>query len=347
MSDSTQWKQICPIVLSLEGVGERWSILLLREVFRGVHRFDDLQARLGIASNTLSTRLSRLVEAGFLERCLYREHPPRHSYQLSPRGEDFVPVLFALLDFGNRHFAPEGQVVVIVDKETNEVAEPVLVDRNTHVPMTSARFTFASTELANAQTRAIHPIQVSVSKRAKATKASYGQVRDSYYFRRGSRKGDMMSEPPKGVDTLTIAEGTSTPTEPWSLCGNGRRPWSGRASSRPSTNCTSRIPTWGEGARSLSSTQTFSGVSPTQWGLPSSRTVTGESRRVSIRRPNGTHFRRRRSNGLRCPATSPPAQRPPTLPEILYQGEVFDNDLFGRAAPGCRRPGPDWREVIE
>jgi hypothetical protein len=210
------------------------------------------------------------------------------------------------------------------------------VDRNTHVPMTSARFTFASTELANAQTRAIHPIQVSVSKRAKAAKAGYGQVRDSCSFRRGSRKGDTMSEPP-----------TSTPTEPWSPCGNGRRSWSGRASSRPSTNCTSRIPTWDEGARSLSSTHTFSGVSPTQWGLPSSRTLTGKSRKVSIRRPNGTYFRRRRSKGLPCLAASPSAERPPTLPAIQYQGPVFENDLFRRAAPGRRRPGPDRREVIE
>lgn len=156
---------------SLGHVGERWNILLLREVFRGVHRFDELQACLGIAPNILSSRLSSLVEAGFLEKRLYQEHPPRHSYQLTSRGEDFIPVLFAILGFGNRHFAPKGWSVAVVDKETNEVAEPVLVDRKTGVPMTSARFTFASTRLANAQTQANHPIQVSMPTNPRSAKA--------------------------------------------------------------------------------------------------------------------------------------------------------------------------------
>jgi DNA-binding HxlR family transcriptional regulator len=171
MGRTTQWKEDCPIVQSLGHVGERWSILLIREVFRGVHRFDELQACLGIAPNILSARLSRLVEAGFLEKRLYQEHPPRHSYQLTSRGEDFIPVLFAFLEFGNRHFAPKGWAVAVVDKETSEVAEPILVDRKTGVPMTSARFTFASTRHANAQTQANHPIRVSVPRKSKNAKA--------------------------------------------------------------------------------------------------------------------------------------------------------------------------------
>jgi len=109
MDRKSSWKTECPVVQTLERVGERWSILLLRELFRGAHRFDELQTSLGIAPNILSTRLTRLVDAGFVEKHLYQEHPPRHSYHLTQRGEDFIPVLFVLLEFGNKHFAPKGR----------------------------------------------------------------------------------------------------------------------------------------------------------------------------------------------------------------------------------------------
>jgi DNA-binding HxlR family transcriptional regulator len=153
------WAAECPVVQTLERVGERWSILLLRELFRGAHRFDELQTSLGIAPNILSARLTRLVEAGFVEKRPYQEHPPRHSYHLTERGDDFMPVLFVLLEFGNKHFAPDGPKVAVIDRDTVEIAKPVLVDGNTGKAMTVDRFTIGATGLASEQTQAKYPMQ--------------------------------------------------------------------------------------------------------------------------------------------------------------------------------------------
>lgn len=130
----------CPIARSLERVGEWWSILILREAFLGATRFERFQKNLNIAPNTLTRRLSALVEAGLLERRRYSERPPRDEYRLTEAGRDFRPVLWALLAWGNKHFAPEGPSVVVVDSETKRVADPVLVDRNSGAEMTMPRF---------------------------------------------------------------------------------------------------------------------------------------------------------------------------------------------------------------
>jgi DNA-binding HxlR family transcriptional regulator len=121
----------CPIARSLERVGEWWSILILRDAFAGMTRFDEFQKSLGIAPNMLTRRLTALVEAGLLERRRYNEHPPRDEYLLTERGRDFRPVMLAMMAWGNRHFAPEGATVLIVDAATGAVADPVLVDRTT------------------------------------------------------------------------------------------------------------------------------------------------------------------------------------------------------------------------
>ncbi len=119
----------CPIARSLDRVGEWWSMLILRDAFAGLTRFDEFEQSLGIAPNMLSRRLSALVEAGMLEKRRYSERPPRDEYLLTARGRDFRSVLFALLAFGNRHFAPEGASVMLVDAASGAPAEPVLVDR--------------------------------------------------------------------------------------------------------------------------------------------------------------------------------------------------------------------------
>lgn len=118
----------CPIARSLERVGEWWSILILRDAFKGMTRFDQFQKSLGIAPNMLTRRLATLVESGLLERRLYSEKPPRHEYVLTDRGKDFRPVLWALVAWGNKHFQPEEETMVVVDSETGEPAEPVLID---------------------------------------------------------------------------------------------------------------------------------------------------------------------------------------------------------------------------
>src|SRR5438132_2248745 len=121
----------CPIARSLARVGEWWSMLILRDALQGMTRFDEFQKSLGIAPNMLTRRLQALVEAGLLERRRYSEHPPRDEYILTARGRDFQPVLIALLAWGNKHFAPEGASVLLVDAKTGAAVEPVLVDRAT------------------------------------------------------------------------------------------------------------------------------------------------------------------------------------------------------------------------
>ncbi|HEX7642912.1 MAG TPA: helix-turn-helix domain-containing protein [Burkholderiaceae bacterium] len=118
----------CPIARSLERVGEWWSILILRDAFYGLTRFDEFQKSLSIAPNMLTRRLNALVEEGLMERRQYCEKPPRFDYHLTERGRDFRPVMLALMNWGNKHFAPEGKAVVLVDADSGEPVEPVLYD---------------------------------------------------------------------------------------------------------------------------------------------------------------------------------------------------------------------------
>ena len=134
----------CPIARSLDQVGEWWSILILRDAFKGMTRFDQFQKNLGIAPNMLTRRLATLVESGLLERRLYSEKPPRHEYVLTPKGRDFRPVLWALIAWGNKHVPPEGGTMVVVDAETGEEVEPVLVDGRTGRLLRSPEFKVAN-----------------------------------------------------------------------------------------------------------------------------------------------------------------------------------------------------------
>ena len=148
----------CPIARSLDRVGEWWSILILRDASLGLTRFDEFQESLGIAPNILTRRLKALVEAGLLERRRYSERPPRDEYVLTEAGREFRPVLWALLAWGNKHFAPEGPSVVVVDSQTGAQADPVLVDRNSGRLLTTPTFRSAAGPAADARTRRRHPV---------------------------------------------------------------------------------------------------------------------------------------------------------------------------------------------
>jgi DNA-binding HxlR family transcriptional regulator len=117
--------QACSIASSLEVIGERWSLLIVRDVMNGNRRFGEIQASLGVARNVLSARLGRLVEEGILERRAYQESPPRHEYFLTEKGLDLWPALIALLHWGDRYSTgPEGPTKVIVHKRCGgEVSE--------------------------------------------------------------------------------------------------------------------------------------------------------------------------------------------------------------------------------
>lgn len=103
MLKNTYEGQVCSIARSLELIGERWSLLIVRDIFRGVRRFDDIQKSLGIARNVLTNRLERLVEEGILVKRRYQERPPRHEYMLTEKGIDLWPVLVSLVKWGDKH----------------------------------------------------------------------------------------------------------------------------------------------------------------------------------------------------------------------------------------------------
>ena len=97
----------CSIAAALEVVGDRWSILILRDVFRGIHRFDELRRDLEIPRAVLADRLRRLVESGVLVRRRYSEHPPRDEYRLTDMGRELSPILVALMQWGDRWLGGE------------------------------------------------------------------------------------------------------------------------------------------------------------------------------------------------------------------------------------------------
>lgn len=99
--------QVCSVARTLELVGERWTLLIIRDALLGVTRFDNFLVRLGIARNVLADRLNGLVENGILARVAYQDRPPRYEYHLTARGRDLLPVIVTLTEWGDRHLAGE------------------------------------------------------------------------------------------------------------------------------------------------------------------------------------------------------------------------------------------------
>jgi DNA-binding HxlR family transcriptional regulator len=110
--------QTCSIAGALDVVGERWSLLIVRNVMLGLRRFDEIQANLGIARNVLHTRLQTLLEEGVLEKHPYQEHPLRYEYLLTEKGLDLWPTMVALMKWGDRHMpTPAGPPVLLEHKD--------------------------------------------------------------------------------------------------------------------------------------------------------------------------------------------------------------------------------------
>ena len=97
--------QVCSIARTLEVVGDRWTLLVVRDVALGRRRFDQLLASLGVASNVLADRLNRLVDDGILERVRYSERPERFEYRLTDKGRELRLALLALTQWGDRHLS--------------------------------------------------------------------------------------------------------------------------------------------------------------------------------------------------------------------------------------------------
>jgi DNA-binding HxlR family transcriptional regulator len=113
-STSTPDELDCSIAATLSVIGDRWTLLILRDVFRGVHRFGQLHDDLGIAKNILSDRLGKLVDSGVLDQVQYQQRPPRSEYRLTAKGKDLSPALVALMHWGDRWYAHGGPPTVLV-----------------------------------------------------------------------------------------------------------------------------------------------------------------------------------------------------------------------------------------
>jgi DNA-binding HxlR family transcriptional regulator len=104
--------QNCSVARTLELVGERWTLLVVRDAFLGVTRFEHFLQRLKLAPNMLAKRLRTLTDAGILERRRYQQRPERYEYVLTEAGKDLLPVILGLMRWGDAHLAPGGAPVV-------------------------------------------------------------------------------------------------------------------------------------------------------------------------------------------------------------------------------------------
>src|SRR5256712_1705989 len=109
--------QICPVAGSLEVIGERGTLLIVRDAFMGARRFEPFERRTGAARNVLANRLNLLVEEGIFRKVAYQEHPVRYEYGLTEKGIDLWPVIVSLLQWGDRHVYPGRAPVLLVHKK--------------------------------------------------------------------------------------------------------------------------------------------------------------------------------------------------------------------------------------
>lgn len=120
--------QTCPIAASAELLGDHWNLLILREAFNGVTRFDGFRKALGIAPTILTKRLNQLTEHGILQKQRYSEHPPREEYLLTAAGEDLLPILLLLRQWASQHLAIEPPFA-LHHKASNQPLQLQVIDR--------------------------------------------------------------------------------------------------------------------------------------------------------------------------------------------------------------------------
>jgi DNA-binding HxlR family transcriptional regulator len=120
-------RDACPVGAALDHLGDRWTLLVLREAFFGVRRFEELRRNTGAAKNILADRLARLVEAGILRRERYSERPPRDEYRLTDKGRDLYPVIVTLAQWGTKWGDLQlGAAVELQHRACGAIVQPTL-----------------------------------------------------------------------------------------------------------------------------------------------------------------------------------------------------------------------------
>jgi DNA-binding HxlR family transcriptional regulator len=118
--------QNCSVARTIAVIGDTWTLLVIREAFFRVRRFDQMQRNLGIARNVLADRLQSLVGHGILERVQYQDRPPRYEYKLTQKGLDLYPTLVSLMQWGDKYASEAGAPVELVHRDCGHVTHPVL-----------------------------------------------------------------------------------------------------------------------------------------------------------------------------------------------------------------------------
>ncbi len=131
-----KWNELhtesCPVARGLSVIGDRWTMLVLRECFFGIRRFDQMQERLGITRHVLADRLRKLEADGVLRREAYQQRPPRYEYRLTDRGKALHPLLITLIHWANAHVpSDDSHAMTLLSRDTNEPVEPKLIDAKT------------------------------------------------------------------------------------------------------------------------------------------------------------------------------------------------------------------------
>jgi DNA-binding HxlR family transcriptional regulator len=141
MTNTAPVPRPCSIASALDVLGERWALLMLREVHYGVHRFDAIQRNVGAPRDVLTKRLNRLVEAGVIERRQYSQRPPRFEYHPTAAGDDLRPVLLLLDAWGARWMPDRPQTEDTFIHDCGRELQPALVCRACGRPVTGRDIT--------------------------------------------------------------------------------------------------------------------------------------------------------------------------------------------------------------
>ena len=141
-----RWRELgdqdCSVARTVSVIGDRWTLLVLRECFLRIRRFEGFQERLGMPRPLLAARLQKLVKAGVLTKVAYQERPARYEYRLTSRGLDLYPVLMSIVHWGDVHMAADGRRPLLHRHEPcGHLFDPVMVCSECAAPLNARAVT--------------------------------------------------------------------------------------------------------------------------------------------------------------------------------------------------------------
>lgn len=156
MKNEALLKAPCPIARSLGRVGDGWTMMVLRDAFSGLTRFDEFQKSCNVAPNILSRRLKDMVGDGLLVKVVYSSTPPRHEYHLTEKSRELYPLMLVLAAWGNRHYGEGQPKMQLVDIASGRPVTAMMIDKETGQPLTSDRYEIVPGSAAGARLRYRH-----------------------------------------------------------------------------------------------------------------------------------------------------------------------------------------------